>query len=490
MLSKIKKIGLKHERLIVLLFIIIAVVTFSFYIKLEAGDELWNFSNMYKMANGYKIYKDLNVIITPLLFYIGEIIFKIFGSNYLISRILNVFIFSIFYFLIYEIFKTLEIKKVRSIFYLIIMYSITYYIIMTGINYNILALNFCLIGILLILKQKPNWLQGIITFLILMTKQNIGVYYAIGYIICQIIQYKSIKETIKAILPSGLIAIGMIGIYLIYLWINQNLYNFINYAFLGITEFGTKNLAYNEAIYTLMMVIAAYPVIIWMLKSKRLSISLDVKKKSYILISFAIPSLLITYPLINQYHVDFAIVPSIVTFIYVLEKSFLEELTSQKIITNIIKVIIIICVIGIILLCCYENISYYIAMKNYDYYDVYYGAVIDEEMKKDINQMIDYINQTENEGKQVIILSYYSNLYMNILNKNNGKMDLPFYGNLGKEGENGLIREIDELKNTNLLILKEKDTVFQESKRVREHIINTYEQIGEVGNFFVYKIGY
>lgn len=490
MLGRIKEICIKHDKLIVLLFIIIAVVAFSFNVKLEVSDELWNFSNMYKMANGYTIYKDLNVIITPLIFYIGKIIFKIFGSNYLVSRILNVFIFSIFYFLIYEIFRTLKIKKHRSIFYLILMYSITYYIIISGANYNILALNFCLLGILCILKQKANWIQGIIVFLIFMTKQNIGIYYAIGYIACQFLQNRDIKKAIKSIWTTGIIAIGLIGIYLIYLWINQNLYNFINYAFLGIAEFGTKNLGYNDAIYTLAIVIMAYPVSIWMLQSKKLLIAPTVKERGYILICFSIPCLLIAYPLINQYHVDFAIVPSIITFIYILEKSFLEELTSQKIITNIIKIVIIICVIGMILLCCYENITYYIAMKNYDYYDVYYGAVIDEEMKKDIDQMINYINQTENEGKQVIILSYYSNLYMNILNKNNGKMDLPFYGNLGKEGEDGLIREIDELKNTNLLILKEKDTVFQESEKVREHIINTYEQIGKVGNFFVYKIGY
>lgn len=490
MLKTIKEIWVKHEKIIVLLFIVIAVTTFSFNIKLNASDELWNFSNMYKMANGYTIYKDLNVIITPLIFYIGEILFRIFGSNYLVSRIFNVFIFTAFYFLIYEIFRTLKIKKYRSVFYLILIYSITYYIIMTSANYNILALDFWLIGILLILKQKPNWLQGIIIFLIFMTKQNIGVYYAIGYMACQFIQCKNIKEAFKYILSAGMITIGLIGIYLTYLWTNQNLYHFINYAFLGIAEFGTKNLSYNNAIYTLLIVILAYPFSIWILKSKRLEIPIIVKKQSYILISFAIPSLLIAYPLINQYHVDFAIIISIMAFIYVIEKSFLEELTSNKIIKNIIKTINTICIIGIILLCCYENIAYYIEMKAYDYYDVYYGSIVDKEMKKDIDQIVNYITQNENEGKRVIILSYYADLYMNVLGKNNGKMDLPFYGNLGKEGENGLIKEIDELQNTNLLILKEEDTVFQESKKVREHIMNTYEQIGEIGKFYIYKVGY
>ena len=106
-------------------------------------------------------------------------------------------------------------------------------------------------------------------------------------------------------------------------------------------------------------------------------------------------------------------------------------------------------------------------------------------MKDDINEIIKYINSQEN---QTIILSYYSNLYMNVLNRNNGKMDLPFYGNLGKKGEDGLINEIDNLTNTNLLILKEEDTLFQESAKVREHIIEKYEQIGEIGRYKIYKI--
>ena len=106
-------------------------------------------------------------------------------------------------------------------------------------------------------------------------------------------------------------------------------------------------------------------------------------------------------------------------------------------------------------------------------------------MKDDINEIVKYINSQEN---QTIILSYYSNLYMNVLNRNNGKMDLPFYGNLGKKGEDGLINEIDNLTNTNLLILKEEDTLFQESSKVREHIIEKYEQIGEIGRHKIYKI--
>lgn len=229
---------------------------------------------------------------------------------------------------------------------------------------------------------------------------------------------------------------------------------------------------------------------LWMLKSKKININKKIKKQAYILLSFGGPLLLTAYPLINRYHVDFAIVLSMIALIYIFEKSFLEELTEHKVIKNIIKGTILIFIIGTIILCFYENIPYFMVIKNNSNYPMYYGAIIDDEMNKNIKTMVEYITNTEKENKNVIILSYYADLYMNVLGKNNGKMDLPFYGNLGKEGEDGLIREIDELENTNLLILKEEDTVFQESKKVREHIIKTYQKIGEIEQFSIYKIGY
>lgn len=63
----------KKQYLKIAIILIIILSAFTFNMKLEVGDDLWNFSNIYKMTNGYTIYKDINVIITPLFFYLGEI---------------------------------------------------------------------------------------------------------------------------------------------------------------------------------------------------------------------------------------------------------------------------------------------------------------------------------------------------------------------------------------------------------------------------------
>ena len=64
-------------------------------------------------------------------------------------------------------------------------------------------------------------------------------------------------------------------------------------------------------------------------------------------------------------------------------------------------------------------------------------------------------------------------------------MDLPFYGNLGIEGINGLIKEISDMKNTYILITKE-GIKYQESQALRDYIINNYEKIGEIEEFNIY----
>ena len=69
-------------------------------------------------------------------------------------------------------------------------------------------------------------------------------------------------------------------------------------------------------------------------------------------------------------------------------------------------------------------------------------------------------------------------------------MDLPFYGNLGKDGEDGLIEDINNLKRSNVLILKSEERIIQESTKVRQFIRDSYEKIGEIEEFEIYKVGY
>ena len=158
----IQNIKQKKEKIgTLLIFIFIAIIVSAPALKrnqeIAIYDELWNFSNTYKMLNGFMIYKDINVIITPLYFYLGMLILHIFGTNLFVFKIYNILIFTSLYFIIYQIFQTLKIKKVRSLLFVTIIYLLTYSIIPPGASYNILALDFFFIRNIITSKRK-KWL--------------------------------------------------------------------------------------------------------------------------------------------------------------------------------------------------------------------------------------------------------------------------------------------------------------------------------------------
>ena len=64
-MEKIKK----YDNLLVWIGIAIFSAVIIFQVPVSAEDELWNFQNIYKMVNGYTIYQDANVIITPIFFF-------------------------------------------------------------------------------------------------------------------------------------------------------------------------------------------------------------------------------------------------------------------------------------------------------------------------------------------------------------------------------------------------------------------------------------
>lgn len=477
------------ENVGIIALIIMVVSIFVFYVIIKPNDELWNFSNVYKMYNGEIIYQDCNVIITPLFFYIGEILFKLISPNYLVFRIYNLILFSIFYFLIYRLFRKLEISRVKSLTYLILIFLIGIKLILIGANYNTLALIFVLIGILYNLNQEKNKyetiIQGTILFLVFMAKQNIGILYLLGMIILNCVRYKEMIKIIKESVKQVIIFIVMFGIYCIYLALNHNLYNFFNYAFMGIFEFNESNMIFdNYIIFWILEIIFA--IVIIFLINRKLKIDETIKNKITVLLSFAIPIMLLAYPIFNEIHIILSSIFMVITFIYFIDRILLKELMENKKIEKIFKVFNVICIIFFFTLFILINATYITNINN-NIFKPYYGGILKNE--ESIEKVVKYIQSEREKGIEVKFISHKANMYNNILKINNGKIDLPFYGNLGIDGVKGLIEEIKNMKNTNILIGKE-ELKYQEPKEVIDFIKNNYKKIGEIEEFYIYKIGY
>ena len=484
--EKLKNKILSKE-IFIIAIIIFAIAAFSFNINIAANDELWNFSNIYKMSYGEKIYQDINVIVTPLFFYIGQIFFEIFGANYLVFRIYNLILYSLLFYLIYKLFKKLGLPRTRALTYLMIIYFVICPFITLGANYNILAFIFVLIGIIYNLDEKKKKfevvIQGLIIFLVFMSKQNIGILYMCGVIVNILIKQDELKNKIFKSLKIIGAFILFTFLYLIYIYINGSFWSFINYTVLGLFDFKENNLLFDGYIFLFIFEIIISILLIYIIVRKKNLIDKIVRNRMLILLSFSIPLLFNAYPIFNKGHIMLSSIFSIITLVYFIEGIILKDFVNNKLITKTLKIFNGGAEIVILSLSMFMDYEY---IKNIqeNSFDVYYGGIITNQ--SEIQNVTNYIQDQKQNNVQVIILSYKANLYNNILQINNGKADLPFYGNLGAEGIEGLIEEINNMENTNILIDKE-EIKYQESQELRDYIMNNFERIGEIEEFYIYR---
>ena len=337
----------KHDN--IFMFILIAIIMLSrvYNIVLNKEDESYNFLNTYKIANGLIIYNDNNVIITPLFFYIGSIFLKLFGENYLVFRTYNLIISTLTFFICYLIIKKLGIKKKYSFFYTLLLITFVAGILNGGANYNILSYAFYLLGLYFLLKMKKGTfksiVQGIMLFITFLTYQKLGVAYFIAIIIYEIVN-KDIKSLFKELLTAFILLLG----FLLYLYFQNNLYNFVNYTILGMGEFGSTNFAMDGNILGLLLFLLL-PVM-----ALCLNIATIVSIKNYskienekeiinniiTLFTFAICAYIIIIPILNKYHVYLAGLLMIINLIYVIHFLLTPFLNEKKVKSTINKLTI------------------------------------------------------------------------------------------------------------------------------------------------------
>lgn len=146
----------KYDTLIMILIIGIIVILEIFQGALIAEDSLFDFGNMYKLYQGKLIYKDVNILITPLFFIIGKLLLSIFHGNYLTFLLYGIIIMTLLYMIIYNIFKILKVKKQFAMIFTLSIVMMSIEIIKGGTNYNALGLIFVLLGIMYTLKNAEN----------------------------------------------------------------------------------------------------------------------------------------------------------------------------------------------------------------------------------------------------------------------------------------------------------------------------------------------
>ena len=498
-MKKILEIVNKNENIFIVLLIILSTIGVVFCIALGDNDELWNFQNVYKMYNGFQIYKDANVICTPLFFYFGNLIFNILGANFFIFRVYNILILILYYFLIYKILRKLGISiNISTTIILILIMIADYSIPRVMANYNLLALVFVLLGVYLFIKNKciinskNIIIQSIICFLVILTKQNIGIYYSIALTV--MILCKKENNKILGILQEAGVVLILSITFLLYLNTNNLLEGFINYTFLGMKQFATNNISislYNIVIYILITIINLCTSI-FLVKQTKVSIGKEEKDNLFMLNCFSIPISLLIYPIINLTHFLFAITISIVLFVYIVSIILKKCNIKLKKINSCMTLILLVLILINIAINSYKFIKWTKIVFGDEYYynysEPYFGAIVDEDMYKNIETIINYIKIKEKEGKNVIIFSPKAALYMVPLKQSNGYYDLPFNGNVGGLGEEDIINNLKQETNSLILIEKDENNIkWQENKHILQVIKKNFNYIEDIEEFSVYK---
>lgn len=545
--SKVQSFISKHNFLFMLIIIITTVIAKTVYVKLSPYDSLWVFGNIYKLATGKVIYKDVNIITTPFFYESGKVLFNIFGKNYQSLQIYNVIICTILYVIIYQILRTLEIKKGVASLFTISMVVITEDFIRASASYNGLATLLFLAGLLIALKDRDKQTsfikQGIIIALIILTNQKMAAGYIISYIAYELIKNINIKAkkktqkqnitnfkleqkqniknskleheqennefnqtelvieknkdeekksktdnsikikvAIKSILKSALVAISICSVFVLYELLSNNLENFISLCILGLKDFKQNIALSNLTITYLITFIITIVISVLIIKNiKDEKIKLNIK----IMLTFATGSLVLVYPIFNQYHASLAIIASELLIMYALYE-ILKDLFDGDSVQKIINLVATILITVLMLINVSEIIRYTNARERSG---IFKGAIFEDELKENVKKVDNYLIEKQKEGKNIVVVSIYAMFYTLDLNIDNYYFDMPLRGNFGKDGTSKMIEKLKNLDNNTIILIdndETKYTIYQFQEELKEYVKQNCKYIEQIENFDVY----
>lgn len=148
---------LKKKDILILIIIFIYTGILITYSNAD-NDLIWNYGFSYNFANHLLMYKDYNMVITPLYPFLGGILMRILGNNFLIFNLYNTILSTILYYYLYKKYPHTFIPSIILISFIL------------RPSYNFLVL--FLVLILLNIKEEKDFFIGFILGLLFLTKQS------------------------------------------------------------------------------------------------------------------------------------------------------------------------------------------------------------------------------------------------------------------------------------------------------------------------------
>lgn len=435
---------MKKNRIIEDIITFMAILLLMLFYSYITQDEIWNFGFSYNISMGLIPYKDFNMVITPLYPYIASLFLIIFGKKLIVFIFFNTI-------LIFMIFTSMKKYHKKNYYLIYIIMIVAYYTLIP--TYNLLCLLLLYIILIMEEKHRNDYLIGIILGIIFLTKQNVGILLCIPTLFTKDIK-KIIKRIIGFMIP--------IAVLLLYLILNNNIHEFIDYTILGLADFREKNTRIH--ILVIINIISILYLIYKYWKTKKTDI--------IYLISFQ----LISYPLFDLYHLTIGIIPTIG---YILSNLKLSEKVLKKSYYLVMAIILIITGYNIL----NNKISIINSSSILNYRTVQY-----KESLQILNEVSDYL---KNSSKHTFIIDGDAYIYKLNTGIKINKYDLLNNGNLGKNGEKKIIKDFERIckkEECTFLVYDEKiEKDMQLNKEIIKYIKNNYTKEGNIYYIGIYK---
>lgn len=389
---------MKKKILRILFFLVlICITTFYIYgVKYLVDDELFNYGFAKNIIDGLVPYKDFNMIIPPLFAYITAFILKIFGQKLIIYHIFtSIIILGITYF---------ASKKIKNKAFIVYLFLLIYPY--TGYNMFSLLLFFILLNL-----NEDNkyykYLEPIIITLMIFTKHTLGL-----LVIPSLYYSKNRLKTFLMYVVSFLLLI-------LYLFINNSIFEFFDYTVFGMFDFTDKNGTSLNFLFVLEIFIIG--VLIYnVIKTK--------KKEYFYLLMYQI----VTFPIVNYIHFMISFIP----IVYILLVEFKDKPYFSWF-------------FGVMSISFFITFNYFTVIEykqsNFEYYkeDTFMkGRIVNNITANSIKVTKKYIEEYS-EYKPYIFTNMAYLIKLDIDYPIN-KFDLINNGNMGYNGNKRYIEEIDD----------------------------------------------
>ena len=500
-----KKIKKECFIIVILLLILTAIIMVK---PLNDLDEIWNYNFARNIVDGNMPYKDFNMIQMPLVPALCAIFLNLLGNELMIMRIIAILLCTIILFITYKILELLKVNKWLNYAFLIFLI----YILKDHfrIDYNFFVL-FNVLWIIyielksvrekktkeeLLTSSKKDIVLGILAGICICSKQTTGVLVAIvlvGYNLLNVSNFKEFKLFIKKAIYRVIgvfIPLLMLSIY--FTW--NHLWNdFIDYCILGIGTFSNSipysNLLTNSNILikTLSIIVPIFLISmignILVNKYKRK----EIDSQLLTIVSYAIAEMVVVFPISDDIHFLIGAFPAMIGIIYGM------SILSQKLKNEKVKIfikeylkafnILAVAILGMVSIVSLYN--YAIQVREYTTLNHFNYIIQSQDQIDSIKNVEEYIQK---QDKNVYILDAAAAIYTIPINQYTKNYDMFLIGNLGADGEEGIIEDLQEEENYIVLIKNEQySRNWQNPEKVRKYIIENMNKMGEIDAFDIYE---